>query len=346
MRMDKILTIAVPAYNAAWCLDKCLMSFIDEQVLARLEIIIVNDGSTDTTGQIADGFAERFPKSFRVIHKQNGGHGSGINSAIDVALGKYFKVVDADDWVLTENLRTFVEVLSETNADVVLTHYHTIDMRTQKRRPFVSRGLDFDQVYTLEEFVSAGKDALSCATFHGITYKTAAYRQSGTRLTENIYYEDQEYATLPFLSVKTVLPLDLFLYEYLIGNAEQSVSDQNQVKRVGHIEKIIWSLEKCYQDHPSMTAGARTYFKSKLTDVILSYYVVSLVKNNDKKAGREAARYLRNELSKQDESLVNETNRKYHIALIMNYLHMSNKSLERLKRSALYTVLYRAIRRR
>ena len=143
-----------------------------------------------------------------------------------------------------------------------------------------------------------------------------------------------------------MLPLDLFLYEYLIGNAEQSVSDQNQVKRVGHIEKIIWSLEKCYQDHPSMTAGARTYFKSKLTDVILSYYVVSLVKNNDKKAGREAVRYLRNELSKQDESLVNETNRKYHIALIMNYLHMSNKSLERLKRSALYTVLYRAIRRR
>ncbi len=343
--MEKILTIAVPAYNAAWCLDKCLESFIDDSIIEKLEIIIVNDGSTDTTGQIADSFVNRFPRCFHVIHKQNGGHGSGINAAIDAASGKYFKVVDADDWVITENLVTFAETLSQTNADVVITHYHTIDMITQKCRPFMTRGLALDQAYSLEEFVSAGKEALYCATFHGLTYKTTIYRQSGARLTENIFYEDQEYATLPFISVRTVLPLNLFLYEYLIGNAEQSVSDQNQVKRIGHIEKIIWSLEKFYYDHPSMSEGAKIYFKSKLADVILSYYIVSLVKNNDKKAGRENVRRLRNELAKHDATLVNQTNRKYHIALFMNYLHLSNKSLERLKSSALYTVLYRAIRR-
>lgn len=344
--MEKVLTIAVPAYNAAWCLDKCLTSFLDERVLDRLEIIIVNDGSTDATGQIADRFVNKYPDSFRAIHKQNGGHGSGINAAIDAASGRYFKVIDADDWVLTENMNTFIETLSQTEADVVLTHYHTVDMRTQKRRPFMTRGLVLDQVYNLEEFVLNGKEALFCATFHGITFKTTTYRESGARLTENIFYEDQEYATLPFISVKTVLPLNLFLYEYLIGNAEQSVSDQNQVKRIGHIEKIIWSLEKCYHDHPSMSEGTKTYFKSKLADVILSYYVVSLVKNSDKKAGRENVRCLRSELSKHNATLVSGTNRMYHIALVMNYLHLSNKSLERLKSSALYTVLYRAIRRK
>jgi len=344
--LRKILTIAVPAYNAEWCIKKCLSSFINESVLDKLDVIIVDDGSTDKTGFIAKQFVDKYPDVFRIIHKENGGHGSGINVAIDSATGKYFKVIDADDWVLTDNLCIFIETLSQADADVVLTHYHTIDMTTQKQRSFKTQGLILDQVYTLDEYVSAGKEALYCATFHGITYKTDVYRRSGARLTENIFYEDQEYATLPFLSVQTVLPLNLFLYEYLIGNTEQSVSDQNQVKRIGHIEKIIWSIEECYHNHSSMSDSAKRYFKSKLADVILSYYVVALVKNNNKKVGREDVRRLRKELFKQDETLVRDTNYKYCIALIMNYLHVNNKGLEGLKRSALYKVLYRAIRRK
>lgn len=131
--MEKLLTVAVPAYNADWCIEKCLSSFVDEGVISALEVIVVNDGSTDSTAEIAAEFAARYPDTFRVINKANGGHGSGINVAIAHAKGKYFKVVDADDWVITQNLAPYLKYLSENTADVVLTHYHTVDMATGLR---------------------------------------------------------------------------------------------------------------------------------------------------------------------------------------------------------------------
>ena len=78
-----------------------------------LEILIIDDGSRDQTGAIADQYAERYPTVVRVIHKENGGHGSGINCGIQNALGRYMKVVDADDWVDPEALDHLIAALKK-----------------------------------------------------------------------------------------------------------------------------------------------------------------------------------------------------------------------------------------
>ena len=102
--LDKLLSIAIPAYNVSKYLKKCLDSLEVQSILDKLEIIVVDDGSKDDTAQIAAGYHEKYPESYFVYSKENGGHGSGINFGIEHATGKYFKIVDGDDWLNTEEL--------------------------------------------------------------------------------------------------------------------------------------------------------------------------------------------------------------------------------------------------
>ena len=113
---DKILTVVVPSYNASKYLDFNLQSFLRPSVPKRLEVIVVDDGSTDDTARIADAYHEKYPETIKVIHKENGGHGSGINAGLRAATGKYFKVVDADDWVDHEALERLLDYIASFDA--------------------------------------------------------------------------------------------------------------------------------------------------------------------------------------------------------------------------------------
>ena len=114
--MEKLLTIVVPAYNVEKYIKNCLDSFIDLSVLRSLEILIVDDGSTDSTASLAHTYEQKYPYSFKVLSKENGGHGSTINYAIPRATGKYFKVVDGDDWLDKSLLPQFVQLLKHTHS--------------------------------------------------------------------------------------------------------------------------------------------------------------------------------------------------------------------------------------
>ena len=100
----RLITFTVPCYNSEAYMDKCIHSLLPAGNEA--EIILVDDGSTDATGAIADRYAAEYPDMIRVIHQENGGHGEGVNQGIRNATGRYFKVVDPDDW-LDEALKVF-----------------------------------------------------------------------------------------------------------------------------------------------------------------------------------------------------------------------------------------------
>ena len=113
---DKLLSVVVPSYNASKYLDFNLQSFLRPSVPEKLEVIVVDDGSTDDTARIADAYHEKYPETIKVIHKENGGHGSGINAGLRAATGKYFKVVDADDWVDHEALERLLDYIASFDA--------------------------------------------------------------------------------------------------------------------------------------------------------------------------------------------------------------------------------------
>ena len=95
----KVLSVVVPMYNVEAYISQCLDSFAVPEVLGQVEILVIDDGGTDGSAAIAQTYEEKYPGSYRVIHKENGGHGSTINKGIETASGKYFRVVDGDDWV-------------------------------------------------------------------------------------------------------------------------------------------------------------------------------------------------------------------------------------------------------
>ena len=128
--MSKILSVAVPSYNVEQYMNKCLDSFSDKRLQDGLEVLIVNDGSTDRTKEIAESYVERFPLIFKLINKENGGHGSAVNAGIANATGKYFRIVDGDDWVDTDNLVQLLQLLADTNTDLVVDEKREVHMVT------------------------------------------------------------------------------------------------------------------------------------------------------------------------------------------------------------------------
>ena len=107
----KILSIAIPCYNSEAYMEKCIESLLvgGEDV----EILVVNDGSSDRTAEIADAYAEKYPTIVKAIHQENGGHGEAVNAGIRNATGLYFKVVDSDDWVNEEAYHQILKTLEE-----------------------------------------------------------------------------------------------------------------------------------------------------------------------------------------------------------------------------------------
>ena len=173
--MDKIISFIIPSYNVEQYLEKCLSSFLNPQAIEQMEVIIVDDGSKDRTARIAGDYVKQYPELFRLILKENGGHGSAINAGTAAAVGRYLKVIDADDWVVTENLKAFVDKLAACTADVVLNPYHQVDMKTGEKtvwKMFLDR---YEVAYTLEDVVQNWKKFDRCFAFHGICYNREFY---------------------------------------------------------------------------------------------------------------------------------------------------------------------------
>ena len=121
--MNPIVTFAVPCYNVEHCIEHCLTSILHPDVLDRIEILCINDGSTDNTSSLLHQYGNRYPDVVRVIDKENGGWGTAINLAIREARGRYFKEIDADDWVENSNLPEFIRLLEKLECDYVATDY-------------------------------------------------------------------------------------------------------------------------------------------------------------------------------------------------------------------------------
>ncbi len=338
--MDKIISFIITAYNVEPYLKKCLDSFlIDGGWREKIEVIVVNDGSTDRTSYIAQAYAELYPSVYRVIDKENGGHGSAINVGSKQAAGKFIKIVDADDWVLTENLVEFLSALEECQADVVLNPYHQVDMKTGQKIGWPMYCDCYNQNVGFEEMVSHLRDYENCLTFHGITYRLDFYRKYYHELPEKVFYEDQEYAAIPCCHAKQVYPMDLFLYQYLVGNENQSVSAQNRLKRLNHHEKVIEDLIIYRKQQECLSGAGKDFLDKKINSMIMTYYMLVCIIQKDKKAGRNSMSAFDRRIQALDSELCRKIAKREKLFLIMSYLHVSESLYQKILASTLYHVI-------
>ncbi len=337
--MQKAVTFGIAAYNADKYLGKCLESFLCKDVLGEIEVLVINDGSSDHTEQLAMSYAEKYPETFRVITQDNKGHGGALNTAVREAKGKYFKAVDADDWVVTENLPQYIHSLRDTEVDIVINGYHTINLSTGKIQAFSVESAKCNVPISINDLAEIYPDISACCSFHGITYKTEFYREIGFMLTEKVFYEDNEYAIIPFFHAESAMLLPFYLYEYLIGNGEQSVAFHNQVKRIVHLETVIQNIISYREKHHWKTPGGKSYYYQKFPMVLVTYYAIAFVKNPDKKAGRQQGENFYQKIENSDPLLNRIVSHKIWLLRIFNRIHFPAVLYKKLMSTGLYKVI-------
>lgn len=275
--MNKVLSISVAAYNAADCLDKCIKSLVDNEVSDKLEIIIVNDGSKDNTAELGRKYQAEYPNSVVFIDKENGGHGSTINASLKVASGKYYKIVDSDDWVEKAGIEKLVAALEESDADLVLNSFYNVDEGSGEktyRSVFESSDPKLQRARTLDDI----KDAYN-PVMHGSTFKTQVLRDCHLKIDEHCFYVDNEMMLYPLPYIKSVQVLDFPVYDYLVGSAGQSINMKNMIKnRAQHIH-VIEQVASYYTEQATDPAVREIYLRL-LQKIINKQYQIFFTMNS------------------------------------------------------------------
>ena len=249
MSNEKLLTVTVPCYNSEGYMRKCIDSLLVGG--DKIEIIIINDGSKDGTGAIADEYAAKHPETVRVVHQENGGHGEGINQGLKRATGKYFKVVDSDD-VLDENLPLMIERLEECEAqggvDLFVTNYfYAHEDGIGDQSICYSNALPENKVFTWEE--TKRFRLRQMLTIHSCTFRTEIMKKSGKELPKHTFYEDNYMICLSLPYVEKMYYLNKDLYRYTIGREGQSVQKDIFKKRYKHqLLSTVLSFQCCHID--------------------------------------------------------------------------------------------------
>lgn len=233
--MEKILSIIIPTYNMEKYLDKCLTSLIisDSELMKQLEVLVVIDGAKDRSSEIAHFYQDTYPETFRVIDKENGNYGSCINRGLKEVIGKYVKVLDADDSFDNDSFITYLRhfQIMPAEVDVVFSCYRTVDeddnIKKEYSRPFASNVL-----LSWIDIVGSVSNSATHTAMHELAYRRDLLIDMEYKQTEGISYTDQEWIFYPFLNAKKFFYLDLVLYNYLIGRPGQTMDFSLIIKGV------------------------------------------------------------------------------------------------------------------
>lgn len=262
MNNPKILTIAIPAFNMEHFLSRCLDSILNIDIVEWLEILVINDGSKDSTLELAKKYESQYPYIIKVIDKENGGWGSAINKAINISEGKYFRILDADDWYDTNSFQQYVYQLKDLDYDMILTPYcyEYVTKGVQKEVPFKNVEYNKGYVYSDLHSLKWGKNWFDLPS---ITYRTKLLQNSNIKISE-CFYSDIEYDYLPIKYVKSFIFLPYNIYRYYIGREGQSVSPEGTTKN--------------YKDHLYITQKVIDYYLKAIDseDIIFSNFIKNI----------------------------------------------------------------------
>lgn len=328
--MEKLLTISVAAYHVEQYLAETLESFLIPEVHEQLEVLIINDGSGEGVNEIAEKYVERYPHVFRLIDKENGGHGSTVNRGIEEASGKYFKTVDGDDRVEAEGFADLLTYLAKAAEDLIVTDYYRFDDGTGEwidtiRHEF--EGKEYGRSYRFEDICNE-----IYINMHAATYRTELLKKMKRRLDEHCFYVDTEYVLYPIPYVETVVFLKRPVYEYRLGLESQSINIKNMQKNCAHHETVLEHLLDFYgEECQTLSKEKKRYVERGVARILVSQFKIYL--------SFEPAGQWRVKIKEQDKRVKKDFPRVYQA--------VENPAVRLLRRSGylLYPLASRACRR-
>lgn len=313
----KTISFAVPCYNSADYMEKCVESLLpcgDD-----IEIILVDDGSTkDDTPAICDRLVEQHPGIVRAIHKENGGHGSGVNAGLAAAEGLYYKVVDSDDWLDKEAMDTIMPYLREQKAlveqaqqqgasatatDLVIANYVY-----EKVYEGTHTTIRYTNVFpTDKEFTWSQVGRFNPSQYllmHSVIYRTQMLRDMDLKLPEHCFYVDNIFVYVPLPHVKTMRYFDVDMYRYFIGREDQSVNEKVMLSRIDQQIRITKIMIDSVDVMAIENKRLRNYLKNYLSMMMCICSVFLRMEKTDENEAKRADiwAYLR----AKDESLYHD----------------------------------------
>lgn len=274
----KLLSIVVPSYNSQDYLERCIDSLLigDEDV----EVLIVDDGSTDRTGEIADAYEAKYPEIVRAIHKENGGHGSAVNKGLEQAKGLYFKVVDSDDWVKYSAYKQILDTLrslagGEKVLDMLISNF-VYEKEGAKRKKVVAfrNALPENTMFTWDETKHFHK--AQNILMHSVIYRTKLLKDCGLQLPEHTFYVDNIFVFEPLPYVRNMYYLDVNFYRYYIGREDQSVNEKVMIGRIDQQLKVNKMMVDYYVSTKIPNEKAAKYML-KYLDIITTVSSIMLI---------------------------------------------------------------------
>ncbi len=251
--MKKVLTVSIAAYNIAATLREVVEPFLMEDVINRVEVLIVDDGSKDDTAKIATEYQEKYPDTFRLISKENGGWGSTLNTGMRAASGKYFKQLDGDDFFSYENLSDFLDYLESADSDIVHSPFVTYsdsnggilnvlnDFSWKDYADFPKR-----RTLYLAECIGVRPE------MHNFAIKVELLNGKDLDITEHCFYTDVELSLKAFNISETISFYDRPIYYYRLAFSGQSMG--------------LGGIRKHYQDNLKMLKVMLEYYENNVTE--------------------------------------------------------------------------------
>jgi glycosyltransferase involved in cell wall biosynthesis len=269
--MSVQISVIVPVYNAEQYLKKCVSS-ISNQTMKNIEVILVNDGSTDESGKLCDEFAASDSR-VKVIHKTNEGASSARNTGMAAALGEYIGFVDADDWIEQDMYEVMFSNAKEYDSDAVFCNYIAESSASTQTVNVNSGG---QQIYNKQEIkekifpcffgykyseLSNYKNYCTFTNYNSYIwlciYKRAIIKKAGiTFPSERIYFNEDNLFNLSFIyNAKIITHMDKYFYHYRYNESSLTkiFNDKyfkNKLNKYDYLLSFInnYNLEKSYRD--------------------------------------------------------------------------------------------------
>lgn len=264
MTNNKLITVVVPVYKVEAYIRKCLDSLIlPDEWMNKLEVLVVNDGTPDRSADMAREYEKMYPYVFRVIDKENGGHGSAWNRGLKEASGKYVRFLDSDDWFTTAAFIKLLEKLERIDVDIVISNYNRYYVERDEYEPMVISTLDTDIIYDAAS-LNWNEQPWEVANFWRCTYRTRMLQQHQPLFVEKVFYDDIKLCIASVIYAQKVCYVDQIIYNYLLGRPGQTMSPAIQKKNYLFkfiVQKDIFDF---YLANPVSGEGRNAYLSSKI----------------------------------------------------------------------------------
>lgn len=286
--MRKILTISVATYNLGTMIEDNLNSFTNLKNIDDVEVLVVDDGSTDNTTELAQKYQDKFPNSVKIIKQPNGGPGSTVNTGIKNATGLYFKMVDGDDWINTEELDKLLDILKETEeVDAIITN----DLVYSECDKTIKKSIRFN--YEKNKVFNGLSIERPLIGMHSTAFRTDILKENNITL-DNGFYTDVEYLLYPIPFIKKIIYFDMDIYVYRVGREGQSVSYTSLKKNMHMHDLVLENIIKYYEENNEKLNECNLHFMEKrISDMILTKInLLLLFEDNSRKAVKEFIKEL------------------------------------------------------